>query len=139
MACWNIGLGSHQKWMVGNTIRDLMLQDEDIVELIGNKIYPIVAPEPKTGLKNIGDYIVYQRDKYAKEIVKQGVYADVCTVSVSCVCDNYDNACILASLVDNCLTGNHRMENNTIELRLEDASEYFDEGKFIETLVFKIR
>ena len=92
MGCYNIGLGSYQKWFIGNDIRDILISNEDITAQVGDNIYPCIAP-----LNTEGDYIIYMRNKYAKSTVKQGVYMDECEVAVVVVSDNYDNAIALAS------------------------------------------
>ena len=48
------------KFFVCTEIRKMLLEDPELNELVGTKIYPIVAPE---GTK--GDYIVYVRDQYS--------------------------------------------------------------------------
>ena len=61
-------LGVCQKWFIGNTIRDILI-DSTVYEQVGNHIYPLVAPE-----NTKGDFIVYLRQKYGRESVKQGIY-----------------------------------------------------------------
>lgn len=135
MACYNTGLGSYQKWFVGNDIRDMLISNEDITAQVGNNIYPCIAP-----LNTEGDYIIYMRNKYAKSTVKQGVYMDECEVAVVGISDNYDNAIALASKIDNSLSGQHTLENGVrLQITLVDSTETFDDDKYIETLIFSIK
>ena len=46
-------------------IRGMLLDSDDICRLVGQKIYPIVAPDGTDG-----DFIVYQRDGYKQEYRK---------------------------------------------------------------------
>ena len=135
MIC-NNALNSYQKWFVGNDIRDILLADSGVSSQVSSEhIYPLVAPE-----NTKGDFIVYLRQKYAKEMVKQGVYQDDCEVAVIGVSDNYDNAIALAAKIDNALTGTHvNDEGKRIDITLVDSTEVFEDNKFIETLVFKIK
>lgn len=133
MIC-NTGLNSYQKWFIGNSIRDMLLADADVYGQVGNHIYPIVAAE-----NTKGDFIVYSRQKYSKELVKNGVYQDECEVAVVAISDNYDNALSLASKIDNALTGTHKIDDVRVDIMLADSMETFDDNKFIETLLFKIK
>jgi len=131
----NNSFNSYQKWFIGNDIRDILLSDSGVSEQVGTNIYPLVAHE-----NTKGDFIVYLRQKYAKESVKAGVYEDVCEVAVIGISDNYDNAMALASKIDNALTGTHTNdEGKVIDIILIDSTEVFEDNKYIETLVFRIK
>lgn len=133
MIC-NDSLNSYKKWFIGNDIRDILLDDTYVYDQVGNHIYPIVAAE-----NTKGDFIVYLRQKYAKEMVKQGVYEDVCEIAVVGVSESYDSAIQLAAKIDNALTGTHRLNGNRVDIMLIDSTEVYEENKYIETLVFRIR
>ena len=66
--CRNTALNSLQKWDIGNRIRTVLLADDGIAAMVGQNIYPIVAPE-----NTDGDFIVYRRESYSKSGVKMGV------------------------------------------------------------------
>lgn len=135
MGCYNTALGSYQKWGIGNDIRAILLNDENIVEQVQTNIFPLIAP-----LTTEGDFIVYMREKYKKSAVKQGIYMDECEVAVIGISDNYDNAVALAAKIDNCLSGQHILGNGAqIQITLADSTETFDDDKYIETLVFTIK
>ena len=135
MGTYNTGLNSYQKWFIGNDIRAILLNDEEIVKHVGDNIYPIIASE-----NTVGDFIVYVRNKYTKSAVKMGVYQDECEVAVIGISDNYDSAIALASKIDNALSGLHTLENGVrIQITLSDSTETFDDDKYIETLVFTIK
>jgi hypothetical protein len=135
MGCYNTGLKSYQKWFIGNDIRALLLNDEEIVAQVKNKIFPLIAPE-----STVGDFIIYMRNKYSKTAVKMGVYQDECEVAVIGISDNYDSAVALATKIDNTLTGGHTLENGVkLQITLVDSTETFEDDKYIETLVFNIK
>lgn len=133
--CYNNILGSYQKWYVGNDARAIMLADADIVAQVGQNIYPLVAAEGTTG-----DFIVYSRSRYGKKDVKMGVYEDDCELSIVAVSDNYDNAIALASKIDNALTGQHIVgENTKLTFKLEDSTEVYEDNKYIQSLLYSIK
>ena len=135
MGYWNTGLGSLQKWKIGNEIRTILLSNQDIINQVGNNVYPIIAPEGTDA-----DFILYKRIQYSKLTVKQGVYEDRCELAVIAVCDNYDNSIDLASKIDNALTGKHLLENGyRLEIVLSDSTETYEDNKFIQTLTFTIK
>lgn len=134
MGCLNNGLGSYQKWFIGNDIRTILLDNEEIVKQVGENIYPLIAPENTNG-----DFIVYYRQKYKKNMVKMGVYEDECEVTVVGISDNYDNAISLASKIDNTLSGSHNFNKNRFQITLSDSTELFEDDKYIEKLTFTIK
>jgi hypothetical protein len=135
MGCYNTGLNSYQKWFIGNDIRAILLNDEEIVKQVGSNIFPLIAPETTEG-----DFIIYIRNKYNKSAVKMGVYQDECEVAVVGISDNYDSAIALASKIDNALSGQHTLEGGVrLQITLSDSTETFEDDKYIETLVFTIK
>lgn len=135
MGYYNTGLNSYQKWFIGNDIRAILLNDEEIVEQVGSNIFPLIAPETTEG-----DFIIYIRNKYNKSAVKMGVYQDECEVAVVGISDNYDSAIALASKIDNALSGQHTLEGGVrLQITLSDSTETFEDDKYIETLVFTIK
>lgn len=128
-------LDNCRKWFIGNTIRDILIADYDVFEQVGNHIYPLVAPE-----NTKGDFIVYLRQKYGRETVKQGIYQDVCEVAVVAISEDYDRASELASAIDSALSGTHKVDSECrIDITLIDSTETFEDNKYIETLVFSIK
>ena len=134
MVCNSI-FNSYRKWKIGNDIRDILLADSGITAQVGDNVYPIVAAE-----NTQGDFIVYSRQEYSKNSVKQGVIEDDCKVAVVAISDSYDDAIDLADKIDLALTGTHKInESVNIEITLFDSTETYDDNKYIETLLFKIK
>ena len=128
-------LGACRKWFIGNTIRDILISDYDVFEQVGNHIYPLVAAE-----NTKGDFIVYSRQKYGRESVKQGIYEDECEVAVIAISEDYDRACELAANIDAALSGRHTVDSECkVDITLADSTESFEDNKYIETLVFSIK
>lgn len=132
--CGNTFFNSLQKWKVGNIVRYILINNDDLKPLIGTKVYPLIAPE-----NTQGDFVIYQREKYSKHWAKQGVYEDDCQVAVTIVSENYDNAVDLAEKVDNALVGRHTVDDSKIQIDLVDSTESFEDLKYIEVLLFSIK
>ena len=132
----NTGLKSHQKWQIGNDIRVLLLADADIVQAVGQNIFPVIAP-----VDTDGDFILYKREKYSKNWTKMGVVEDDCQISITVISDNYDSATAIASMIDNCLTGQHFIKDNTVRMNIDlvDSTEDFEDNKYFEVLLFRIK
>lgn len=129
-----INYTTQSKWKIGNFIRELLMGNEELKGMIGENIYPIVAPE---GIK--GEFLVYNRGKYTKLKSNMGIYQEECIVYVLAVSDNYDSSVKMAELIDATLTGEHIYNNNRIIIDLDDSSESFQELKYVQSLSFRIR
>lgn len=132
--CRNTALNSLQKWDIGNRVRTILLADADIAAMVGQNIYPIVAPE-----NTDGDFIVYRRESYSKSGTKMGVTEDNCIVAVTAISDSYDDSVAMASAIDNALYGEHNDNGAKFICTLEDSSETYDDDKYIQTLLIKIK
>lgn len=113
-------------------LRAILLEDEEIIDLIDDKIYPIIAPEDTDG-----SFIVYQRDGYKQVYSKYGVAEQIPIVNIAAISDNYDCSQVLASLIYNSLSGKFR--DPDIHIQLEDSTEDFIDSKFIQVLQFSIK
>lgn len=125
------------KFLVCTEIRRLLLENTELSELVGNKIYPIIAPEGTTG-----DYIVYVRDQYSISRTKQGIYEQTCIVFISCISESYDTSQKLAEAVFNCLDGKYKIttENLVINsIEMLDSTEDYADDVYIQTLEFSIK
>lgn len=113
-------------------LRAILLENEEIIDLIDDKIYPIIAPEDTEG-----SFIVYQRDGYKQVYSKLGVAEQIPIVNIAAISDNYDCSQVLASLIYNSLSGKFR--DPDIHIQLEDSTEDFIDSKFIQVLQFSIK
>lgn len=113
-------------------VRALLLDNPNIVSLIEDKIFPVIAPESIEG-----DFITYQRDGYKQVYTKYGVADQIPYVNVVAVSDDYNRNQELAVLIYDTLSGDFR--NPDIHIQLEDSTEDFIDGKFIQILQFSIQ
>lgn len=126
---------AQSKFRIGTTIRKLLIENEEVKKLVGDKIFPLVAPQSIEG-----DLIVYYRDEYSKDYTKMGVYNDNCKVFVTIVSDNYDRSQEIAEAVDNALEGTFfQNTENQIQIRLSDSTEDYADNKYIQVLLFEIQ
>lgn len=119
------------KIKITTEIRAILLSAPEIHSLIGEKVFPLIAPEGTTG-----DFILYQRDGYKQERTQMGVFRQTPLVFVNAVSDSYDRSQELASLIYEAMEGN--FTEPTMQIHLEDSTEDYDDGKYIQVLQFSI-
>lgn len=119
------------KFKVTTEIRSLLLSSPAISALVQDKIFPLVAPTDTQG-----DFIIYQRDGYKTEYTKMGRYMDKPLVYVNAVSDDYDRSQEIASAIYDWLEDD--FVNPAMRIRLEDSTEDYGDGKFIQVLQFSI-
>lgn len=119
------------KLAVTTEVRGILLASDEIAKMIGDKVFPIVAPN-----ETKGDFIIYQRDGYKQEFTKMGVVRQIPTVFVNAVSDDYDRSLRLASLIDEALSGS--FSNPDMTIKLEDSTEDYTDKKFFQVLQFSI-
>lgn len=119
------------KFKVTKEIRAILLSDPAITSIIGDRIFPIVADK-----NTEGDFIIYQREKYSKKRTKMGVYQQECLVYVNAVSEDYDRSQELAELINESLEG--VFTDPDMDIKLEDSSEDYEAGKYIQILLFSI-
>ena len=123
------------KFRIGTVIRKILIDNEDVKQLVGDKIFPLVAPQSTEG-----DLIVYYRDEYSKDYTKMGVYNDNCKVYVTIVSDSYDRSQEIAEAVNNALEGTFfQNTDNQIQVRLSDSTEDYADNKYIQVLLIEIQ
>lgn len=125
------------KFSVCTLIRERLLADEKIKELVGTQIYPIIAPEGTTN-----NYIVYVRDEYSIDRTKVGIAFHNCIVFISCVSSSYDESQEIADAVFQALDGKYKInteQHNINAIELVDSTEDYDGDVYIQTLSFSIK
>lgn len=113
-------------------VRTILLDEPEIVSLVNDRIFPVIAPE-----NTEGDFIAYQRDGYKQVYTKMGVADQIPYVNVAAVSSDYDRSQELASLIYDTLSG--EFSNPDIYIQLEDSTEDFIDNKFIQVLQFSIK
>lgn len=125
------------KFSVCTLIRERLLADEKIKELVDSRIYPIIAPEGTEG-----SYIVYVRDEYSIDRTKVGIAYHNCIVFISCVSSSYDESQEIADAVFQALDGKYKInteQHNINAIELVDSTEDYDGDVYIQTLSFSIK
>lgn len=125
------------KFSVCTLIRERLLNDEKIKELVGTQVYPVIAPE-----NTQGNYIVYVRDEYSIDRTKTGIAFHNCIVFISCVSSSYDESQKIADAVFQCLDGRYKINTkaqNINAIEMIDSTEDYDEDVYIQTLSFSIK
>lgn len=119
------------KFKVTNEVKDILLADPAVVALVGDQIFPLNAP-----LDTKGDFIIYMRDEYSIERCKMGIVSQKCRIYINAVSTNYNRGQELASLIFAALDGT--FTDPDMEIRLEDSTEDYTDGKYIQVLLFSI-
>ena len=125
------------KFSVCTLIRERLLSDEKLKELVDSRIYPIIAPEGTEG-----SYIVYVRDEYSIDRTKVGITFHNCIVFISCVSSSYDESQKIADAVFQALDGKYKIntkQHNINSIELIDSTEDYDGDVYIQTLSFSIK
>lgn len=123
-------LPAENKFKIASVIRDLLLQDDSVKELVSNKIYPLFAPE-----KTDGDFILYKRDEYSIDYTKMGISGQKCRVFVNAVSDDYDRSQEIAVRVFKALQGDY---SDGMKIKMIDSTEDVTDKKYIQVLLFSI-
>lgn len=119
------------KLLVTTDVVAILKDNTKITDIVGDKIFPLIAEEGTTG-----DYILYKREKYDAEWNKMGKTSDKCEVYINVVSDNYERGKIVAAAVQDALEGSFSSPDMTI--RLLDSTEDYTDKKFIQVLLFSI-
>lgn len=121
--------------LVGKLIYSTIQSSTDVVEAVGSKVYPIVAPQDTTY-----PFVIYTRaNAYPESLTKDGWLNDNVAFQISIVSDKYIDGAELANdirdLFENCKISNDEL---TIEnIRMTSCSESFMDDTYIQTLYFE--
>lgn len=122
---------AENKFKSTTIMRSLLLDDSRITDIVAKKIYPIMAPKDTEG-----DFIIYKRDEYSKEYNKMSVTSQKCRVFFNVISASYDKSQHIAFLLDDRLSG--YWERYNLEIKLVDSTEEYEDGKYIQILLFEI-
>ena len=126
--------GTLLKWHAGDWMREILLSFDDIVGLVGEHIYPCVAPE-----NTEGNFYVYNRTEYSRKYEKFGLGGDKATLLLRAVSDDYDTSITMAELADAVLSGEHTSDDGIkLTFTLVDSKEGFDDFKYFQDLYFAV-
>lgn len=120
---------STEKFTVGSYARTYLLGIPAIKSIVGDRIYPGIAPEG-----TVGAFVVYERDSYEVQSSKFGIYSQEANIAYEVVTDTYDEGQTLAVLILENLQGRH----NGLQFDVVDSAEYYTEKKYRQVILFKI-
>lgn len=125
---------SSSKLRSSQFIREHLLSDSAIKGLVGDAIYPCLAPRTE------GDYIVMTRTEYGTLSGKMGIYERKCTVILEIFSDHYDRGLNIAEAVDNLFTREYEnaLGGTKAVLQLLEAVEMVIDGKFVQIMEYSI-
>ncbi|MBF0577738.1 DUF3168 domain-containing protein [Dysgonomonas sp. GY617] len=124
-------MSANSKFKITTEIRDILLGEPKITIIIGDQIFPVVAPKDTPG-----SFIIYRRDEYSISYNKMGIHEQSCKVYISAISDKYGISQELAYQINECLKGT--FSNPQMTIRLLDSTEDFEDAKYIQTLLFEI-
>lgn len=121
--------------LIGKLIFQVMSEDTNITQYVGDKIYPVVAPYEVTN-----PYIVFSRtNDFSTSFTKDGAIGDTINFTVNVFADKYIDAVEIANFVRHSFE-NHTISNSELEIsdiRMTSASEQFVEDIYIQSLQFE--
>lgn len=118
-----------EKLTISTYVRNYLLQHQEITDLVGNRIFPSLAPEGTTS-----PFIIYERDAYSTYDTKFGIYMEEAIVLFEVVADDYNTGMDVAVAIHDILQGKH----GGFKFDIIDSTEFYKENKFRQLIVFKI-
>lgn len=119
------------KFKSTSIMRNLLLEDSRITDMVKDQVYPLIAPKDTKG-----DFIIYKRDEYMREYNKMSITSQKCRVYFNVISDKYIRSQELAFLIDDRLSG--YWKEYDLEIKLVDSTEDYEDGKYIQILLFEI-
>ncbi len=115
----------------GAVINTILRSDTELMELINNNVFPIIAEECSF------PFIVYRRSSTQHENYKHGIIRETANVEIVIVADNYKSSVSIAQRVSDILH-NYKDEEKTIIITEADESYNNSNDSYLQTLNFKI-
>ena len=121
---------------VGETVRAILLSDEEVTAITDQIIPVAVAPE------TLLPYIVYRRSELSAIMTKSGYRASDCVMlEVLCCAASYSQSVSLAEAARYALERRQANPNGCVAVRsinLDAGEELFEGDAYIQSLIFKI-
>lgn len=114
---------------VGKTLKDLLLSDNTVSELLTGKIFPIVAVEGTTF-----PFLVYRRSGY-RPASNKDLEDEIVSVEINILSDKYENSVDVADAV---LTGLHGSNEEIDRVKIMGTSESFSSDIYIQRILIDI-
>lgn len=113
------------------SVYKLLVANKDLVAMVDNKMYPIIANENTTF-----PFITYQRDAIYTEYTKDGKYCDNINISINIAATTYNQSIEIAELVRTAIEG--KRIDNINAIRLISMNEDYLEDIYIQNLQFNV-
>lgn len=119
---------------LGEILTALFLNDDTLKNLVGNKVFPIVAKKDCTF-----PFLVYQRNNISSNACKDGFYEDTVSFSITIVAEVYDESIDIATAVRKILEKPCIEINDSIlyYTSLSSCSEEYTSDVYVQKLSFK--
>ena len=123
------------KWRLAEYIRERLLASEEMQKLVGEHIYPVLAPETD------GDFVILTRSSYKAKETKFSILEYTTSVIIEVYSDDYARGLDIAEAVDRQLTKIHEEQYGTggVTITIKDSGETLHEGKFVQILEYAIK
>lgn len=120
---------------VGAAVRALLEASEELVALVGNKIFPVATQED-----TLRPFLIYQRTGLNPAYTKDDRSFDSVYVGISIISDTYTGSIAVASAVIKALERKRGVYAglNIDDIMLADSNEGADEINYIQDLEFEI-
>lgn len=121
---------------VGLVIKEILSNSEELTAVVGEKIYPLIAPADSY------PFVVYRRSgTYPEDSKDRLVVSAESTIEICAVSDKYEKSVEIASLVGDALRGKHGefAGLHVKDIKYDSDDEDFIDGAFIQRTFFKIR
>ena len=118
-------------YAVPTEMKNILLNTPEVTEMVGGNISPVIASEDTEG-----DYIALQRDGFKQERNKMGLTYRWPFVYVYIVSADSQRSQDIAERVKEALEG--KFYDPDIDIYLEDDSEEYESGKYIQVLKFLV-
>lgn len=127
---------SDPKFKAITKVHAILSHDPTIQQMVGDKIFPLNAPEKVNGVKVEGDLILYRRDGLRAQDNKMGQIYRTAIFYVVAISENYKRSLDLAEAIQKTLAKDHPAEG--LRIRMEDYTEEYIDKKFFQLLQFSL-
>ena len=123
------------KWRLAEYIRERLLGSSDMRTLVGERIYPVFAPDVE------GDFVILTRSSYKAKETKFSILEYTTSVIIEAYSDDYARSLDIAEAIDAQLTKIHEEEygKGGVTITIQDSGETLHEGKFVQILEYAIK
>lgn len=112
---------------IGSTVYKILSEDAEVAEMVGDKIFPLVADKDTTF-----PFIVFKKDSYKPEYTKDGISNKRAVVEIIIASEDYKESVEIAERVFKAIAAKSKY------FKLEDNTEDYLNDTFLQSLTYKI-